>query len=604
MLSIATLAWQGMGKTAGVLLTICLKALALGHTPRCIIVAPASVLDQWEDALHAWLRLPPGSWIVTNVGKKLTNEQLDETPIVVTTPGIVYRAWKLAFHKKDHHHQVETNAGMRWVSDYARREGTALHPLFGHTDPTTGVDTRRRWNLAAVDEVHQFRNHECDQTHAMSALTAPADLRVGLTGTMIFNRPSDMIGQSIALNVPGGYTEKGKWVLDRAGFQVNAASVQEFHDLYVHRARAEELNLPDTVHTAINYDAQLPPDSVDKYLCALDSAHNLRMQIERSGQVRADELRKLMALLGGLQQFLVSPRLVEYSAPQFEANPALYDEAAAEPTGALWALRDEIDRLRSEGHSKVVVSSNHVQMMEIAARWLRRVEPCFGDIVVYKGSLSRMKRLATKQRFLAPGADSVLFLSIGAGGTGLHLVPGPEAMIFWGSTPYAPAQVEQTTCRINRMGQTAPITGAVHIRHLVPYGGVDYAIRCTHRDKRRLMDMCQENEWGHSGGGNTNGQWKRAGRIVDKCLRLNPDGNFPPLPACGINSVFGNEDGAQHDPSTVVPHMQTRGMGEPTEVREAKRRRVQSADVLGSDRVAKPAVEVARAASQSVLFDL
>lgn len=567
---------QGMGKTAGVLLTVCMKKLALNRVPRTVIVVPSNTLDQWEDALHDWLRVPESEWIVTNVGKKLTREVLERKSIVVTTAGIVYMsAWRSCFYKKQQHHQIQTAAGQRWVSGYSRKEGTSLHPLFGTTD-ASGRDTPRVWDIAAIDEVHTFRNDECDQTHAISKLTETSALRIGLTGTMIFNHPRDMRGQALALNVPDNFMERNKWVLDRAGRRVRPESVREFHAKFVHRARSTELNLPDTVHEAITYAVQLPPDAVPAYEQGRQSACNLRMQMQRSGRVDAQQLRQLMAMIGGLQQFLVSPRLAEYSAPDFEANAALYDEAAAEPTGAFYALQDELLRMRDEGHRKIVVSCCHVQMMEIVARWMRRTAPELGEIVVYKGKLSRPQRLKVKKTFLRPGAEGVLFLSVGAGGTGLHLVPGPEGMIFWGSSPFAPAQVEQTACRINRIGQTCPLTGKVTVRHLVPYGGIDYAIRRTHRDKRKLMLMCQENEW--APGDEHNGEWRRARRIIDSCLPLNPDGNFSEMPAFGVNAVEGEggeagEAGESNEPSTVVPNMQTRGYGEPSDVASKRQKK-------------------------------
>ena len=384
------------------------------------------------------------------------------------------------------------------------------------------------WDIAAIDEVHTFRNDECDQTHAISKLTETAALRIGLTGTMIFNHPRDMRGQALALNVPDNFMDRSKWVLDRAGRRVRPESVREFHAKFVHRARATELNLPETVHEAVTYAVQLPPDAVPTYEQGRQSACNLRMQMQRSGRVDAQQLRQLMAMIGGLQQFLVSPRLAEYSAPDFEANAALYDEAGAEPTGAFYALQDELLRMRDEGHRKIVVSCCHVQMMEIVARWLRRTAPELGEIVVYKGKLSRPQRLKVKKTFLRPGAEGVLFLSVGAGGTGLHLVPAPEGMIFWGSSPFAPARVEQTSCRINRIGQTCPLTGKVTVRHLVPYGGVDYAIRRTHRDKRKLMDMCQENEW--APGDEHNGEWRRAGQSSTTVCRSTPTAIFRKCP--------------------------------------------------------------------------
>ena len=149
--------------------------------------------------------------------------------------------------------------------------------------------------------------------------------------------------------------------------------------------------------------------------------------------------------------------------------------------------------------------------------------------------------------------------------------------------------------RIHRIGQAAPLTGKVSIKHLVPYGSVDAAIRLVHGDKQRLADMVVDGEGLQEPGEN---QWKRTGRIVDGALALAESGNFPEMP---IFASATGEDAQVNMPFTVVPNVVTRGREPPEESALGKRRRerkeeVNPYDIAGEEE--QPATEAERAEFQ------
>jgi SNF2 family DNA or RNA helicase len=234
------------------------------------------------------------------------------------------------------------------------------------------------------------------------------------------------------------------------------------------------------------------PDSVGEYNLVLADAKNLKLRIERAERVTGKDLQRLMSLLGLMQQMVVHPLLAEMGAARFKTERELFDQAAAAPTGAMWALKGEIEALRAQGHHRVVVSCCHTSILEIARRFLVNY-PELGTVDTFSGELSTTQRQKVKERFLK-SQNAVLMLSIGAGGVGLHLVPGCEAMIFWGSMPFSPAHTRQCMKRIHRLGQHAPVTGKVSIKHLVPYGSVDAAIGRVHSDKERLIALVQDGD--------------------------------------------------------------------------------------------------------------
>ena len=341
-----------------------------------------------------------------------------------------------------------------------------------------------------------------------------------MTATPVVNKLLDLAGLAIACNAPQNvidFQNKNSWCRDRAGKIVNKQTVAAFQKL-TSRARESILNLPPLEQEAISYDVQVPPHKAGEYNAALESARSLRIRLEtQANGPTAAELQKLMAILGSLQQFTVSPLLAQLGAAHFKKHPECYERAAVEEEmGCMHALLRCLCELQSEGRGQIVVAAAHTSELIIASSFLKKRAPDLGEHIIYTGALSQPQRFKAKEIFLHT-EKCLLFLSIEAGGTGLHLVPGPEAMVFCFTSPFAPAKVWQCMKRVHRIGQEAPITGSVKIKHLVPYGSVDASIRRVHGDKTRLMKMVVDGEGMDE---TTEAQWKRTGRIVDGALPL------------------------------------------------------------------------------------
>jgi SNF2 family DNA or RNA helicase len=228
------------------------------------------------------------------------------------------------------------------------------------------------------------------------------------------------------------------------------------------------------------------------------------------------DVQRLHGMLEKMQQMLVSSRLAENGAKQLRENPEEIAEAAMTETGALAALLARLRCLQAEGHDRIVVAANHVIIMKIAMQYLQHNDPSLGRFFLYDGSLSLDKRNVERMEFLS-AERAVLFLSICAGGTGLHLVPNKEApiggfcraMVFWGARPFGPQQVWQTLKRTHRIGQKHPVV----VNHIIAPGSVDDAIEKLHKDKSNLDAAIR-----------TDAGWH--GRILDSCLPVGADGNF------------------------------------------------------------------------------
>jgi len=220
-----------------------------------------------------------------------------------------------------------------------------------------------------------------------------------------------------------------------------------------------------------------------------------------------------------MSQFLVSPLLARLGAKFFGDSEENLKKSVENPSDSLLALCKQVRCLREAGHKNCVVASASVASITIAAYIMKKSTAYdYGEIIMFTGKQTHQEREINKNFFLA-SSKAVMFLSMCAGSTGLHLVPGCECMILWGMSSYTPAIIDQCVSRVYRVGQKAPITGKVTIVHLLSYGSADFAIASLHKDKKRLMKIIQGEDTPELQR-YTRSTWKHYERLVNECSPL------------------------------------------------------------------------------------
>lgn len=396
-----------------------------------------------------------------------------------------------------------------------------------------------------------MRNPDTGWCVAHHRLAQSCKRRYALTATPVFNKPLDMVGLMKSINATHSkhnFQDKAFWSTDNKFNTINAQACTLFQE-HVYRNRDTILKLPAVIDKTVRFNPELCAENALKYNAILQEARNLKLQIDNSAKKDSKDLQKLMSMMQRLQQMLVSPLLAEKTAKVFKEKPALIDLAIQSPTGALKALAACVkDLFENHGIKRLVVACDYVELMKIGRRYIEKNTDIDGVMFQFDGSLSQQERKEVKRGFLENEKPTILFLSIGAGGTGLHLVGNPSersAIIFCFSSPFSPAQIRQTYKRIHRIGQAHE----VHVRHLVAYGSVDYAIRKGHVCKQNLADYVVDGNKKALGEmaeiaanlaraaskedqsveiGTTGCTWKQMGRYVDICTTMDENGNFPP----------------------------------------------------------------------------
>ena len=490
----------GLGKTFTAILAIAAGVVKKKAQVACLISVPAAVITQWLDEVQCWLLLPRNKILVIEHARDCTAGRLQLANVVLVT---------------------HTMLGML----HKASNNTIFHP------PPSRHGCDGTWDLFIIDEVHMVRGLSTLQNEAHASVSARK--RIGLTGTMVVNAPDDLAGISKVLRPsPVGSVDFVKleaW--KRHAANVNRNTVKLFYDAVVHRATEDLIQLPKLYQTVVSYPVRIPSEYVETYNTNISYALKLRRKTTIDGKFEKETAHELWRAINNLRQFCIWPELARVGAEQFVRTPELLNRAASAKlvTGALHYLHLQIAKMQSENHARIIIACESTAALSIASAWLSNQHPSLGTHYRYSGDMTKASRVRAKQSFLCDN-KALLFLSIQAGGTGLHLVPGCECMIFWGAVPYSPAHKTQCMKRIHRIGQTAPATGKVSIVHMIPYGSVDYAVSVMHTDKTALMKYAHNPGDSSAFANDKDGVWRKCGRILDNCLALNADGNFPQPP--------------------------------------------------------------------------
>jgi hypothetical protein len=398
------------------------------------------------------------------------------------------------------------------------------HPLF-----TT------KFGAVIVDEIHMARNGKALLCNALRCVNAgfrpygvgtnPTNATgfvLGLSGTPVINEPKEMAAQCKAMGLqPSGhidFQDPKAWT--GADYkQLNIGTCRAFSEC-IHKTASDAVKLPEIHESVQPFKPNLGINGAVAYNDVLDEASALAVRAdgeEASGG-------KFISLLIKLQQMLVSPRLAGMGAKQFLSDPRNLDLSAVDagklPGGALGKLYERLSALMTNGqHARVIVACERVAEMRLAAHWLRckARRGLRTSSFIFEGSLSLDERERMKRTFLATD-NAILFLSVKAGGTGLHIVPGCNAMLFWGARSFSPATVFQCLKRIHRIGQTKP----VYVEHIMAEGSVDWAIDKIHADKARVATAIVDSDYMAV---DEDGTWKKAKRILAACRHVNDDGS-------------------------------------------------------------------------------
>ena len=512
---------MGTGKSAVLMQMYAKLSVQEERKIKMLVSVPIATLEQWQDTITGWTTIKQDRILVTNDPKKVTVESIANKSIVVLSHSCLMSIFKKCYEFYPCHHRVPGGRGVQWCSAWDLKQNSGDGDGDGlEVDalPPFGM----AWDIMAVDEAHvnvNVKSKICN-THAMLAKTSK--FRVMMTGTVCMNRPADLAGIAKAGNAVSrisqvDYQSVKVWsVYKNSRDTVNRQNVDAFRKEFIcrHKLDASHMQMPTLIEETCAYKVYLNDANAIEYQNIIDGANQLRRQMARNDNGRGVMI--LMQSLTRLSHFLISPLLARLGAKEFASSQANFVEAIREPSNSVVALAEQILLKMDQGHRTVVVACASVIEMKIAKFYMENdLSNDYGQMFLYTGQVNQKQRMADKDAFLASGRG-VMFLSISAGGTGLHLVPGCACMIFFGMMSYSPAVMQQCMARIYRYGQTQPVS----VVYVLAYGSSEYAIGSLHADKSDLMKFVQDNYTNVHALQPTGAVWKHTLKIVDNCSDL------------------------------------------------------------------------------------
>ena len=399
---------MGAGKTVST--AVCIAAqIIMDPKASTLVVVPLATLQQWQFTMQEWLLLDDGDLLCT--------QKLDPTAKLARVTIVTWEALRIAFtscHEAIKIEAEDAKGRLRKKIAWRATKTAPRHVLFA-----------REWGMVFFDEVQKARNKQSQLCNAAMALQSAKF--IGLSGTPVENSAVDFCGLVATLHIPDEDFRKDNAFSEKD--LVKHGAIRAFSQRYVHTVTKEALNLPRLKVEAVYYDVEFSESSVQVYSKALQEAIKLQRRMDADGGSRQDSLEFLVRITR-MQHMMLSPLLATRGAAAFSADHTLYTLAVDEDTACMRAFWGEIQRFCvQEGHKRVVVTANKVVPLRIFRRYLERHPVAAGvQLFEYDGSMSLKKRVQVQEEFLTCEAG-ILFLSMQAGGVGLNLVPGCQAML-------------------------------------------------------------------------------------------------------------------------------------------------------------------------------
>ena len=317
------------------------------------------------------------------------------------------------------------------------------------------------WDLVVFDESHALRNPRRGSVLGSAAAVAARSAKrvVCLSGTPIHNGIGDANGQLRAM----GRAPEFARLCD-----VRTEAMKSFKTRHVYTATLEDAGkiLPRKQSLIALVDHGLSGETARAYNAALEAC--------RGGERETAEHHMM-----NLRQMCAEPALYhKFGRPTFDdAAKKLVGENPGPKIQKALAL---VRALVVDGHEKIIIVSDFVTLLDafrIAADHFLG-EEC----AAFDGRLSAKKRREVVDDFLKSD-KRLMCLSMGAGAYGLHLVPGPTAMIVL-TVWFNPQVHRQVEARIHRPGQEKEVV----VYTLVARGTIEEKILASHETKSKCAE--------------------------------------------------------------------------------------------------------------------
>lgn len=431
---------MGLGKTIQLISFVAALHYSKKLTKPVLVVAPATVLQQWVSEFHRWwpaLRVSilhsSGSGML-NLGREARFEDEDTWEDAAQPRKSSNAAKKIVDRVvKDGHVLVTTYAGLQTYGD-------VLIPV--------------EWDYAVLDEGHKIRNPNTYITICCKELRTPN--RIILSGTPMQNNLIELWSLFDFINP----MRLGSLVAFRNQFEIpiKMGGYANATNLQVMTAQKCAETLKDTIspyllqRTKKDVAADLPKKQEQVLFCKLTTIQrDAYEQFLRSDEMNAilNKTRKSLFGIDQLRKICNHPDLL---FPHRKNRPN-YKWGSARHSGKMQVVKKLVHLWKRFGH-KILLFSQGVQMLDILEAFVRRQ----GDINFLRmdGKTAVKDRQKLVDKFNNDPDIHVFLLTTKVGGLGVNLTGASRVIIY--DPDWNPSTDVQARERAWRLGQKKEVT--------------------------------------------------------------------------------------------------------------------------------------------------
>jgi len=435
---------MGLGKTIQVISFLAALHYSKKLSKPSIIVAPATVLQQWVNEFHRWW--PPlrvsilhstGSGML-NLGNESRLEDDEEEPIYGRG------------QKKSHKDQAKIQRIVNRVVKHGHVLVTTYAGLMTYSDALIEVD----WEYAVLDEGHKIRNPNTAITIYAKELRTPN--RIILSGTPMQNDLKELWSLfdfvfPMRLGTLVNFRQTFEAPIKIGGY-ANASNLQVLTATKCAETLKEAISPYLLQRLKVDVASDLPPKREQVLFCKLTKPQREAYEVF----LASDEMKSILARtrqslygIDILRKICNHPDLLD---PRLRGKPG-YKWGNPNKSGKMQVVKALLEMWKRFGH-KTLLFSQGVQMLNIIEHFVKGLDGF--NYIRMDGGTNVRDRQYLVDRFNNEPDLNVFLLTTKVGGLGVNLTGANRVIIF--DPDWNPSTDVQARERAWRLGQKREVT--------------------------------------------------------------------------------------------------------------------------------------------------
>lgn len=404
-------------------------------------------------------------------------EMLDLFPCMVVCPASVKSGWLREWKETNPNRRVSVISTTSPAEDFDADVLVINYDILGRRTEKNGKASieirldgmkKKKFSLVVADEIHFLKNRKSIRSKTFKKLAGKSSAIIGLTGTLIMNRPSELLNilaligrlKEIAPDDPYHHYFFERYCNMKETFfgmdVTGASNIKELNDLlikccYFHVSKRDALK-------------ELPPVTENMVECEITN--------KKAYKAAEEDLLEFI-----FNHFKDEEKVEKAARAEFLVKMNLLKQLSLE--GKVKAIKKWIEEwLEANEDDKLLVFGSHSTI-------LKDIQKLFKNSLLVIGETTGKKREKVLSDFSFDPSKRLLFANMGCLGTGVDGLQKVCSNMAILELPPRPSDLVQVIGRLERSGQENPVT----IQYLLSSSTIDKDLWEMLKNKKSVTDM-------------------------------------------------------------------------------------------------------------------